>query len=172
MFSICGVKKRFRVREVVKTVIDDKGVHEVTMYEVCKLGLFGWKVAQVPYMHFEDQKVSDDKFKHYLIVKHTILPCTCSYYTYAEAYEALIYLGYRHKYKGYTICKAVYVDGKNTLNSTTHEYWYVEEAKNIINDAEHGIFYEYELYDNMPDALNYVDKKTFKPCTKSKKWLG
>lgn len=33
-------------------------------------------------------------------------------------------------------------------------------------------FYKYELYDNIPNALNYVDKKTFKPYTKSKKWLG
>ena len=107
-----------------------------------------------------------------MIVNHTILPYTCSYYTYAEAYEALIYLGYRHKYKGYTICKAVYVDGKDKPNSTTHEYWYVDEAKDIVTDAVHRIFYEYELYDNMSDALNYVDKKTFKPSTKSKKWLG
>lgn len=173
MFNICGVKKRFRVREVIRTTIDGKGTHEVTQYEVCRRNLFGWKVAQIPYMHFDSRRYTDDKFHPFLVVECTILPKTCRYDDYAEAYEALVYLGYRHRYKGYTVCKAVYVEGKENPNgqTTTHEYWYVEEAKTVIDSDTRGLFYEYELHDNEPAALNYVDRKTFKSRTTSKKWL-
>lgn len=172
MLSIYEVEKRYRIREVVRTTIDDKGTHKVTQYEVCKRRLFGWKVTQIPYMHIDNRKYTDNKVHPVLVVECTILPKVCRYENYAKAYEAFVYLGYRERYKGYTVCKAVYVESmKGQTQTTTHEYWYVEESKTVIDNVEHRTVYEYELYKNIYDAYNYVDRKTFRSTTTSKKWL-
>lgn len=167
VLSTNGVSKRYRIRQVEYTDKTPSGkIVQKTRYEVCKLTWTGWKVASMPAISFIAGDIKNGKFITYLRVLHTILPIRCEYDDYLSAYQALIFLGYRHKWKGYTVCKVVNFTSPNSDDPGMSEYWYILEGGRVCKD-----YTDRMLSDNEPDVLNFIQGLRFKSEVIKRKWL-